>query len=361
MKSSVCWRGAAEMQEPSFSPDSTLISSDLQQLPDTLGLHKALAGQHLLLTGATGFFGRWVLALLAKLNREGACVEVSALSREPSKFLQAQPYYRNLSWLHWLEGDVRNLHQVPGQAPDLILHAAADTSAAAHSQPLELFDSIVVGARRVLDLAVRSGARRILFTGSGAQYGVLDHLRVSEPYAGACRSDSTASVYGEAKRVQETLGAIYAESYGLDVIMARCFAFSGPGLPLDGHFAIGNFVRDAMRADAIVLNSSGQAIRSYLHGADLAGWLLTLMLRGERGAAYNVGSDQAISIADLARRVGNRIAPDKPVCILGQTDTAGRSFYVPDISRARGLGLDVWTSLDMSIDSMAAWARLHGK
>ena len=126
---------------------------------------------------------------------------------------------------------------------------------------------------------------------------------------------------------------------------------------MDGHFAIGNFVGDALYGDEIVINSSGQASRSYLHGADLAVWLLTLLTRGESGVAYNVGSDEAISIADLAKRVVARIAPHKPVKILGQSNDAGRSFYVPDISRAKGLGLDVWTSLNASIDSMADWAR----
>lgn len=349
------------MQELAFSPDSAQIRADLQNIPETLGLHEALDGKHLLLTGATGFFGRWLLALLAQLNGQGMRVDVSALSRNPSRFLALQPYFRDLPWLHWEQGDVRDL-QIPMQrAPDMILHAAADTSAAAHARPLELFDSIIGGARRVLELGAQSGVDRILLIGSGAQYGVMSAFQlVGEDYSGACESSCVSSAYGEAKRAQEVLGAIYAKDHGLDVVMARCFAFSGPGLPLDGHFAIGNFVRDALCADAIVLKSAGQAVRSYLHGADLACWLLVLLLRGQSGQVYNVGSDQAISIADLARRVVARIAPDKSIKILGNADTCGRSFYVPDVSRARGLGLDVWTSLDASIDSMAAWARAHG-
>lgn len=349
------------MQELSFSPESARIRADLQSIPQTLGLHDELDGRHLLLTGATGFFGRWLLALLAQINAQGARVEVSVASRDPARFLAAQPYYRDLSWLHWIRGDVRDLQMPASRAPDMILHAAADTSAAAHARPLELFDSIVGGARTLLELGLRSGAGRILLIGSGAQYGVLPASQpVAEDYSGACDSSRTSSVYGEAKRAQEVLGAIYAQTYGLDVIMARCFAFSGPGLPLDGHFAIGNFVRDALSAEAIVLNSSGQAVRSYLHGADLAGWLLALLVGGNAGQVYNVGSDQAISIADLAKRVVARVAPGKTIKILGKAEPSGRSFYVPDITRSRGLGLDVWTSLDASIDSMAAWARAHG-
>ncbi|MGM3216307.1 NAD-dependent epimerase/dehydratase family protein [Pseudomonas sp. PhalM4] len=210
-------------------------------------------------------------------------------------------------------------------------------------------------------MAVRNDGARVLFTGSGAQYATQPVAgRVTEEHVGACLSNRISSTYGEAKRAQETLGAIYAQEHGLEVVMTRCFAFSGPGLPLNAHFAIGNFVRDALSENEIVLNSSGQAMRSYLHGADLAVWLLTLLLRGESCAPYNVGSDQAISIAELARRVIDRVAPGKRVRALGRADDSGRSFYVPDISRARGVGLDVWTTLDQSIDSMAAWAKSLG-
>ncbi len=349
---------------PDFSPHSPIIQRALQGIPATLGLHGELAGQHLLLTGGTGFFGQWLLALLYQLNLQGAGVEVSVLSRTPTRFLDAQPRYRDCSWLHWLSGDVRDLRALPGRPVTLILHAAADTSAAAHGRPLELFDTIVSGARRVLDLAVRHDAR-VLLTGSGAQYGSLpgasdEDAGVVETYPGACLSNSANSAYGEAKRAQETLAAIYAQQYGLPLVMTRCFAFSGPGLPLDAHFAIGNFVRDALCADEIVLHSSGQAVRSYLHGADLAGWLLTLLVRGHSGEVYNVGSDEAISLAALARRVVEHVSPGKALRILGRPDESSRAFYVPDISSARRLGLDVWTTLNQSIESMAVWARLQG-
>jgi nucleoside-diphosphate-sugar epimerase len=342
-----------------FSFDSTLVQANLQRIPAALGLHEALAGRHLLLTGGTGFFGLWLLALLHRLNQRGAGIEVTVVSRNPTRILGAHPHYRDYAWLRWLAGDVRVLHEIPGSPVDLILHAAADTSAAAHAKPLEIFDTILSGARRVFDLAVRGNARRrVLLIGSGAQYGALPTgVAVTENYVGACASNSTSSAYGEAKRAQETLAAIYAQDQGLEAVMTRCFAFAGPGLPLDGHFAIGNFVRDAVHGDAIVLNSSGEAVRSYLHGADLAAWLLFLLAKGKAGEAYNVGSDQPISVADLAMRVCQRLAPGKPVQVLGQLGApSARSWYVPNIGKAQSLGLNVWTDLDTSIDSMAAVA-----
>jgi dTDP-glucose 4,6-dehydratase len=343
----------------SFSIDEPLLRQEaicpLRWLPELFG---RLERKHLLLTGGTGFFGKWLLTLLSILREEGADIQVTVVSRDPARFLDANPFYRGADWLHWVMADVRHV-SLASQHFDLLLHGATDTSAAAHHDRLNIYDSILRGTRNMLENAVLAGIERVLLIGSGAQYGALDaHVGpVAESYRLACASEQVDSAYGEAKRAAETLAALYADHHGFELVHARCFAFSGPGLPLNEHFAIGNFVRDALYADAIVLNSSGTAVRSYLHGADLAAWLLTLLVRGESGQAYNVGSDHAISIADLALRVIARVAPGKPLHILGKNDDGVRSFYVPDISKARSLGLDAWTDLDASIDSMARWGR----
>jgi len=147
---------------------------------------------------------------------------------------------------------------------------------------------------------------------------------------------------------------------GLRCVTARCFAFSGPGLPTDGHFALGNFVRDALAAEAISVQGDGTPLRSYLHGADLAVWLLTLLTLGEAGTAYNVGSDEALSIAELATRIRDTLAPHKPVQIQKQAPIEGmqaKQRYVPGIERARALGLAPWTSLEDSVKAAAAYLR----
>lgn len=342
---------------------SRTVVCDLQRVLAHLELDASLAGTHLFITGCTGFFGAWLLAMIDLLNQRGAGISVTALSRDPESFTARYPEYAGKSWLGWLKGDVRHLSDVSLARPvDMIIHAATDTSASGQADPLRLFDIIVTGARNVLDLAVRQGARRVLLTGSGAQYGALEpEVPVSEIDRRACDPLAASSAYAEAKRAQETLAVLYAQRHGIDVILTRCFAFAGPGIALDGHFAIGNFVRDALWRDELVLQSTGAAVRSYLHGADLAGWLLALLTRGVSGQAYNVGSDHAITLADLAHRVITRIAPEKPVRILGLGAAGARSYYVPDIQKARDLGLDVWTSLDKSIDSMASWAgEYHG-
>lgn len=339
---------------------SSVVAADIQRIARHLQPHDLLAGQRILLTGCTGFFGKWILATIAHLNLGGACIEVTAISRSPRAFLSEYPEYGDPGWITWLQHDVQSsLDFIQGRHFDLVLHAATDTLAGAQADPLRIFDTILNGARHVLDLAVRTGVRRVLFTGTGAQYGPLEFGRpVSEDSPSSCASHLASSAYAEAKRAQETLAVVYGQRYGLEVILARCFAFSGPGIALDAHFAIGNFVRDALWKEELLLQSSGRAVRSYLHGADLAGWLLTLLARGAAANAYNVGSDKGLTIAELAHKVVDRVSPGKTVRILGVDDAAqARSYYVPDIEKARALGLDDWTSLDQSIDCMARWIR----
>ncbi|WP_245874641.1 NAD-dependent epimerase/dehydratase family protein [Pseudomonas fluvialis] len=340
-----------------LSPVSDVVQSALLRIPVMDSLACGLSGKHLLLTGGTGFFGKWLLALLYKLEQQGLDISVTVVSRDPERFLSRHPEYRLCPWVHWLACDIRNSLSLRGRPIDLVLHAATDTSQHAHAQPLALFDTVVCGVRQVLDIAVRHGARRILLTGSGAQYGAL-HLgrAAAEDSPSACDCTFVGSAYSEAKRVQELMAVIYAKEFSIEPILTRCFTFAGPGLPPDGHFAFGNFVKDALYRDAIVIKSRGLSMRSYLHGADLAAWLLFLLLYGRPGEAYNVGSDSVISISELAQRIKMRLAPAKKLICMG-AETASESYYVPNIVKARALGLAPWSSLDESIDDTARWLK----
>ena len=144
----------------------------------------------------------------------------------------------------------------------------------------------------------------------------------------------------------------------METKIARCFAFVGPHLPLDANYAIGNFIRDALRGGPIQVQGDGTPWRSYLYAADLAVWLWTLLFRGPAAEPVNVGSDQAVSIAQLAHRVQTLLAPGAEVIILQEPKADVQATrYVPSIERARALGLETWIDLDEAILRTAAWHR----
>lgn len=309
----------------------------------------------LLLTGGTGFFGKALLRHWMALHDNGGSVpNVWVVSRVPQRFLTQHPEFAGLDWLRMVQGDVLTPASLPsGERFTHVLHAATDSTLGPSIAPLALFDQIITGTRNLLDLAVRCGAKRFLFASSGAVYGgqpaTLD--RIPESWLGSPDPLVVSSAYGVAKRAAEQLCTIYHQAYGLETVTARCFAFVGPDLPLDVHFAIGNFIRDALWHGQIEVHGDGSPIRSYLDQRDLACWLGALLLRGRPGEAYNVGDDQGIAIGTLAHRVRDLLAPGKPVVLQREpAHGAQRNLYVPDVSKIRTeLGVRAVIPLERSL------------
>lgn len=314
------------------------------------------------ITGGTGFFGLWLLAALKVIREEAIDIQATVLSRNPEKFLQHQPEWRGLHWLKFERGDVKDFNLAPLKY-DFLIHAATDTSREAHSDPLTIFADIVMGTKRVLNYAVDCGVQAALCVSSGAVYGSQppEISRIPDDAAFACLTSDSNSAYGEGKRVMEFLASTYAKKFNIRSVCARCFAFVGAGLPLDQHFAIGNFIRDAIYRDYIEIRGNGIAVRSYLYGADLAVWLLKLLATGQTATTYNVGSDKYLSIIQLAETVRRILAPEKEIRVTydQNIEQSSRSVYVPSIDRARQLGLDVWTDLDDAILKSADYIKLH--
>lgn len=309
----------------------------------------------ILLTGGTGFFGRALLRKWQADEISGAAVaRVTVLSRDAASFLVRYPEFFGLPWLSFRSGDIRDPSSLPrSERFTHILHAATDSTLGPQMTPLTRYQQILDGTRHLLDYAVAVGARRFLLTSSGGIYGPQppEVGALAEDWSGSPDLRDPANAYGLGKRAAEHLCALYQDAFGLEVVIARCFAFVGPDLPLDVHFAIGNFIRDALTREAITVSGDGTPLRTYLDQADLAHWLLTLLDQGRPGEAYNVGSDEVISIAELAYRVRDLLAPDKLVLIHGRgSDAQGRNRYIPDIRKAQQeLGLAVTIPLAEAI------------
>lgn len=346
-----------------FAP--SLFTDDLDHvLTHTRNLWEELRGRRIFITGGTGFFGAWLVESLLWANDQLSLdARAVVLSRDPEAWARKMPHLASHPALSFHAGDVRNFAFPEGRFSHVI-HAATRVSAQIDAEdPLLMLETIVDGTRRALEFARHCGAAKFLLTSSGAVYGrqPSDLTHIPEDYSGAPDTMEPGSAYGQGKRLAEQCCSLCSRKYGLDVKIARCFAFVGPYLPLDAHFAIGDFIRDGLRGGPIVVRGDGTPYRSYLYAADLAIWLWTILFRGVSCRPYNTGSDADLTIADLAREVATVIAPTAEIRI-ADTPKPGRprQAYVPSICRARDeLGLGITIPLAEAIRRTGVWHRDH--
>lgn len=314
----------------------------------------------LFLTGGTGFFGRWLLDSLVWANdRAGIGATAVVLTRTPDALARKAPHLVHRPELTFHSGDVRDFDFPDGHFSH-VLHAATEATVTLNvNQPLVMLETIITGTRRVLDFAVSAGVRRFLLTSSGAVYGrqPQDMTHIPETYSGAPDPTDPGVAYGEGKRAAEAMCCMYARQYGIAVSLARCFTFVGPHLPLDAHYAVGNFLRDAAAGGPIHVRGDGTTYRSYLYAADLAVWLWTLLAVGESARPINVGSDQALNISELANRIARLVSPPTTV-EFAEIAVPGKPInrYVPSINFGRdSVGLQVRIGLDDALNRTLRW------
>lgn len=332
---------------------TTLLADDLREmLEHSAPLWDAFRGSRIFFTGGTGALGAWILeSVLWAQDQLDLGAEITLLTRDPEAFKRARPHLAGHPAVRLQQGDVRSLKAGDGRYSHLI-HAAGDVSGTIAA------DTTIDGTRRVLDFAGRCGVGRFLFLSSGGVYGKLPAAveLISENDRGA---EDSLSVYGTLKRRAEGI-CLEGSNSGFNPVIARCFAYVGPYLPLDSHFAAGNFIRDCLKGGPIEIKSDGTALRSFIYGSDLAIWLWTLLVRGHGGETYNVGSEETVSIADLAQRTVQAYrrtsGRDIEVKILGQTiRSLAPDRYVPSTHKASLLGLRRYVSLDDGILRTFKW------
>lgn len=340
------------------------LAEDLDHiLTRTKGIWEDLRGKKLFITGGTGFFGCWLLESFAwandKLNLNAS---VLVLTRNYNEFLNNAPHLATNPAIQFHIGDIRNFDFPKGNFSHII-HAAATSARATfnNEDPLMKFDTVVGGTRHTLDFAIQCHAKKFLFTSSGVVYGkqpsCLTH--VPEDYWGAPDPTDPNSVWGEGKRAAEFLCLLYSKRYGIETKIARCFSFVGPYLPLDIHYAIGNFIKDGLGGKPINVRGDGTPYRSYLYAADLAVWLWTILFKGKPGTTYNVGSEEAVTIIELAKTIAEIFGEGLSVIIGRESDKRlPPDRYVPTTEKARiELELRREVDLENAIRKTIRWHR----
>lgn len=317
-------------------------------LARTSPLWEDIRGQRMFLTGGTGFFGKWLIASFLRINeRLDLGANLCVLSRNPPCLMHPA--------LTWIRGDVRDV-TFPNGGFSHIIHAATTSAAETwHGEPpLSKIDTVVWGTRRILEFAATCGTRKFLLTSSGNAYGPMlpGHRTFHEDdLCGPDLTMPTTSALGEAKRMAELMTRIYAANHSFEAKICRCFTFHGPYLPLDIHYAMGNFIRDTLRGGPIVVQGNGTAIRSWMYMSDLTVWLWVLLFRGAPNRLYNVGSDEAVSVREAAYRVADITGTTVQFQNAPETRaTASSNVYMPDVQRIKNeLGVELTVGLDAAI------------
>ena len=311
------------------------------------------------ITGATGLFGSWILAFLNwTIKRKFAEPKIAILSRNKTIVFPR--------WFEVVEGDVRNF-RLDKTKYDYFIHLAAPSALNTNQgmKDLEKFDILGRGTRHVLDLAQNLARKRVLVASSGAVFGGFDSSRVhpiSECDLSTLVYDSTNQGLGLGKKVAEFITRDYCLNGLVDASVARCFSFVGPGLPTDLHYAVGNFVADAITTRKITIEGNGLTQRSYMDLGDMVLWLLTILFDGRTGEDYNVGSNDAVTLYQLASKIKELVDENIDIEVLDKADTnigvPANFYYVPNVDKAiKQLDLKHLSNLNSSLAGFIGYQR----
>lgn len=284
-----------------------------------------LSGCNILITGATGLIGSCLVdALMLNPHKD---YHVYASGRNEERAKQHFAEYISDDMFHFVQHDV-----ISPLESDVdfhyIIHAASNASPNFFvKNPVEVMKSNINGINNLMEYGLRHDLQRLLFVSSGEIYGEGDGRVFTEDYSGYVDITSPRSCYPSSKRAAETLCVSYMAEYGVDVVIARPCHIYGPNFTESDNRVYAQFIRNVLRGEDIVMKSTGQQFRSWCYVVDCVSALLHILLKGERGQAYNIAdANSNISIKELAKTIA---------------DIGGRKIVVemPDMDEKKGFNI----------------------
>lgn len=277
-----------------------------------------LSGKKVLIVGATGLIGRYLIDLIMYVNeRDRLGCTVTATSRNKSLADRIFPKrYFEQDYFRYIQHDVREPFFADiynGDKFDYVIHLASNTHPVAYAQrPIETITANVYGTKNLLDLCADLGTARFVFPSSVEIYGENrgDTELFTEDYVGYLDSNTLRAGYPESKRVCESLCQAYRQEKNVDIVIPRLPRVFGPTMGDGDSKAVAQFIRKAAAGEDIILKSAGEQYYSFLYVADAVTGLITAMLLGKQGEAYNVADrscDKTLKeMAELCALAGAR-------------------------------------------------------
>jgi len=315
--------------------DNKILDEDLNRVvEEQQGILAQLSGKSVLVTGATGLIGAQVVKTLVRANekqRLGIKVIAFVRSEEKAKKTFGNSLYEEMDLVI---GDINEPIEVEGNV-DFIIHGASATSSKYFvTNPVETIFTAIDGTKNVLELAKSKKVSGMVYMSSLEVYGVpqTENGYVRENDYGYIDILSTRSSYSEGKKMVECICASYADEYGVPVKIARLSQTFGPGVEYNDGRVFAEFARCALEKRDIVLHTPGRTLRTYLYTADAISAILTLLVKGENGKAYNVTNpDTDVTIKEMAELVCSILPESGISVVIDEPKDIGKFGYNPEM------------------------------
>lgn len=282
-----------------------VVKQDIVRIADSSLEWEKLEGKTVMITGATGFIGSFlVFSLMERVKKYNADIRVIAMVRSEERAVEKFRDYMDLGRIQFLLGDVMDPIE-DDRKVDYVIHCASNAAPDKYaSDPVGTMQINFFGTSHVLDFARRCGAEKFLYVSTIEVYGRTENLdTIGEEDFGYISSSNVRSCYPESKKCCENLTICYGKQYGLHVSVGRLSYIYGAGMSKTDAKVCAMFARKVAAGEDIVLKSKGNQLRSYTYVSDAITGLLTVLLSGENGEAYNIASSTSrITIADMAEK-----------------------------------------------------------
>ena len=314
-----------------------------------------LRNQSILVTGGTGFLGKWITEAVVYLNaNHGYNIKLYLLARNIENFRISVPHLAKHKFVILISQDIRTLNDLPNDI-NYVIHAAASPDSREHtSQPIKTVDTIVKGTTNILEACWRLlDLKKIIYISSNNIYGHVPSSEkgILENEMGYLDCNNISSIYAESKRTAEAICAAFKNKQKLPIIIVRPFTFIGPYQSLEKPWAANNFMRDALLGGPIRILGNENTVRSYLYGSDMAMWVLKILDIGRVNAIYNIGGTEAVSLNSMAKKILKNFEKKIEIQIKSSKNYQNTpSFSIPNLdSLKKDCGVSYMINLEDSI------------
>lgn len=342
-----------------------IVEEDIRRILDSAGdLMRELSGSSILIAGANGFLGSYlvdtIVAANQRLMRKNPAT-VIALTRTPPEKTTSFRHLLQDPHVTFITGDITQPVTLPSRV-DYVIHAASKASPKAWAaHPIETADANTVGTRHLLELARVNHAKGFLFISSAQVYGDAGAAfdLIPEDFGGTVSPLNLRAAYHEAKRFGETLCYLFHHVHHVPAKIARPFSVYGPRLSLNDGKIVPEFMRRGFAGEDLSVFGEGGAVHAFSYVADTIDGLLRVLLRGASGEAYNIGSNEEITVRDLAKLFAE-LFPGVAVQNVPVTSVSREPRLVPDLGKIQKLGYHPCISLREGLTRFKEWHLLCG-